>query len=98
MKNPVSCSYPVLADAIGNTAPLPARVRVDDAKSGRLEHRLGAFPALNVLFPFPVESGFVSVELRHRYAPPWPRRHGVCPELAAYTCEALLDPVKDLVL
>ena len=62
------CSFRVLAE-IGNPARLLARVSADGADAGSPEKCPGALSALDVPLPFPVESGFVSVELRHRYSP-----------------------------
>src|SRR5712692_11779552 len=67
--SPVSCSCPVLAE-VGDATRLLARVRVAGANSSRLEQCPVALAALDVLFSLPVESGFISVELRHRFVLP----------------------------
>lgn len=66
----------------------------------------GALSTVNILLPFAVESGLVSVELRHRRAPPRAYNYGAYNyERAAkatlkaghalLVCEALLHPLKD---
>jgi hypothetical protein len=84
----VFCSFRVLAE-IGNPARLLARVSADGADAGSPEKRPGALPALDVPLPFPVESGFVSVELRHRYSPPGLLRKDCAVRSFSRCCRAL---------